>query len=53
MVEAEDHYWKACRCGEQYKIFDYQLEVGVEVVPCTGCSLRIHVSYVAQDDDDE
>ena len=51
--EDENTYYCACRCGNYYRITEQQLENGVDVVQCTGCSLAIHVLYEAQTDDND
>ncbi|TYZ58988.1 hypothetical protein PybrP1_002140 [[Pythium] brassicae (nom. inval.)] len=32
-----------CRCGDAYEVSEDELLDGVDVVPCTGCSLNIRV----------
>ncbi|RLN85767.1 hypothetical protein BBJ28_00007053 [Nothophytophthora sp. Chile5] len=32
-----------CRCGDLYEITEEELMGGVDIVPCTGCSLHIRV----------
>ncbi|KAH7462443.1 hypothetical protein PRIC1_014897 [Phytophthora ramorum] len=34
-----------CRCGDLYEITEDELQDGVDVVPCTGCSLHIRVLH--------
>jgi len=43
--EADDEvlYTHQCRCGDLYEIYEDELQDGVDVVPCTGCSLYILV----------
>lgn len=41
--EEEVIYTHTCRCGDVYEITSEELEDGVDVVPCNGCSLHIRV----------
>ncbi|KAK1929772.1 DPH4 [Phytophthora citrophthora] len=41
--EDEVLYTHQCRCGDLYEITEDELQEGVDVVPCTGCSLHIRV----------
>ncbi|KAG6610934.1 Molecular chaperone (DnaJ superfamily) [Phytophthora cinnamomi] len=41
--EDEVLFTHQCRCGELYEVTDEELQDGVDVVPCTGCSLHIRV----------
>ena len=41
-------YTFPCRCGDEFEVFAAELDDGVELVPCYGCSLQIRV--VAIDD---
>ncbi|ETI47751.1 hypothetical protein L914_07750 [Phytophthora nicotianae] len=41
--EDEVIYTHQCRCGDLYEITEGELQDGVDVVPCTGCSLHIRV----------
>ncbi|TNY22195.1 hypothetical protein DMC30DRAFT_349286, partial [Rhodotorula diobovata] len=46
--EEEDdpaYYTHPCRCSSQFKVTREQLEEGVEVVTCEGCSERCRVEY--------
>lgn len=43
-VEPE-YYTFPCRCSSQFKITTKELEQGVEVVGCEGCSERCRVEY--------
>ncbi|KAI9907973.1 hypothetical protein PsorP6_016109 [Peronosclerospora sorghi] len=36
-------YTHHCRCGDLYEITENEFQDGVNVVPCTGCSLYIRV----------
>ncbi|GLE02409.1 hypothetical protein PINS_up011247 [Pythium insidiosum] len=36
-------YSHQCRCGDAYEITQEELEDGVDIVPCNGCSLNIRV----------
>ena len=36
-------YTHTCRCGDVYEISDIEIWDGVDVVPCSGCSLHIRV----------
>lgn len=37
----------SCRCGGQFMISEEQMESGVDIVGCDGCSLTIKVEYQA------
>ncbi|KPV71734.1 uncharacterized protein RHOBADRAFT_47438 [Rhodotorula graminis WP1] len=39
------YYTHPCRCSSQFRITREQLEEGVEVVTCEGCSERCRVEY--------
>ncbi|KAE8905619.1 hypothetical protein PF005_g4518 [Phytophthora fragariae] len=41
--EDEVFFTHQCRCGDVYEITEDELQDGVDVVPCTGCSLHIRV----------
>ncbi|KAL3670051.1 hypothetical protein V7S43_005421 [Phytophthora oleae] len=41
--EDEVLYTHQCRCGDLYEITEDEVQEGVDVVPCTGCSLHIRV----------
>ncbi|OWZ14192.1 Heat shock protein 40 [Phytophthora megakarya] len=41
--EDEVIFTHQCRCGDMYEITKEELKDGVDVVPCTGCSLHIRV----------
>jgi len=46
--EQEDepaYYTHPCRCSSQFRVTREQLEEGVEVVTCEGCSERCRVEY--------
>ncbi|GAA5856484.1 hypothetical protein JCM9279_005463 [Rhodotorula babjevae] len=46
--EVEDepaYYTHPCRCSSQFRVTREQLEEGVEVVTCEGCSERCRVEY--------
>ncbi|GAA5948594.1 hypothetical protein JCM3765_004938 [Sporobolomyces pararoseus] len=43
-VEPE-YYTYSCRCSSQFKITTRELEEGIEVVGCEGCSERCRVEY--------
>ncbi|DAZ96992.1 TPA: hypothetical protein N0F65_011907 [Lagenidium giganteum] len=36
-------YSHACRCGDTYEVTEDELLDGIDIVPCTGCSLNIRV----------
>ncbi|GAA6063371.1 hypothetical protein JCM10212_000310 [Sporobolomyces blumeae] len=40
-----DYYTHPCRCSSRFKVTREQLEQGVEVVGCEGCSERCRVEY--------
>ena len=42
-------YSHPCRCGQAYNITESDLEKGMELVGCDGCSLIIRVSYELAD----
>lgn len=39
------YYTHPCRCSSEFRISREQLEDGVEVVTCDGCSERCRVEY--------
>ncbi|BGP49164.1 Diphthamide biosynthesis protein 4 [Rhodotorula kratochvilovae] len=39
------YYTHPCRCSSQFKVTREQLEEGVEVITCEGCSERCRVEY--------
>ncbi|GMF16296.1 unnamed protein product [Phytophthora lilii] len=41
--EDEVLFTHQCRCGDLYEVTKEELQDGVDVVPCTGCSLHIRV----------
>ncbi|POM79676.1 DnaJ domain containing hypothetical protein [Phytophthora palmivora] len=43
--EDEVIFTHQCRCGDLYEITSEELQDGVDVVPCTGCSLHIRVLH--------
>ncbi|OQS05906.1 hypothetical protein THRCLA_20501 [Thraustotheca clavata] len=47
-IENEETYSYSCRCGDSYNITVDELEEGMDVVPCDGCSLNIRVVYRQQ-----
>lgn len=44
-----DFYTYPCRCSGIFVIIREQLETGVEVVQCDGCSERCRVEYEAEE----
>ncbi|GAA5963132.1 hypothetical protein JCM21900_000219 [Sporobolomyces salmonicolor] len=46
-----EFYTHTCRCSSQFKITREQLEAGVEVVGCEGCSERCRVEYEVVEDE--
>jgi hypothetical protein len=42
-----------CRCGNQFSIDEQQLENGLDIVQCHGCTLCIKVLYDIQDENDD
>ncbi|KAL6056077.1 DnaJ subfamily C member 21 [Balamuthia mandrillaris] len=55
--EEDGSYRWPCRCGRAFVITESQLEEGVDVVLCGGCSFAIRVHYtlapLSEDDEDE
>jgi len=43
--EAGDTFIYPCRCGEQFIITSNDLDAGITVIQCSGCSLCIEVLY--------
>lgn len=43
-------YGYPCRCGDDITISEDELERGVEIVECTGCSLRAKIVYFVVED---
>ncbi|KAG2207214.1 hypothetical protein INT47_012267 [Mucor saturninus] len=43
--EAQQSFSMVCRCSGDYVITEDELEVGIDVVGCNNCSLRIRVLY--------
>ncbi|CAG8483765.1 6301_t:CDS:2 [Ambispora gerdemannii] len=46
-------YTLECRCSSHYIITEEDLENGIDIVACGGCSLRVRVLYDVADDDNE
>ncbi|KAJ2822314.1 hypothetical protein IWW50_004264 [Coemansia erecta] len=46
-------YSYPCRCSNSHVISEDDLAAGREIVPCTGCSLKIRVLFEAITDDDD
>ncbi|KAL7748105.1 hypothetical protein RI367_006461 [Sorochytrium milnesiophthora] len=42
-----------CRCGSEYAVDRQDLEQGVNIVQCAGCSLRCRIVYYVIDDNEE
>lgn len=42
-------YSYSCRCGQHYEITELELEQGLDVVACPGCSLYIRVTFQQAD----
>jgi hypothetical protein len=53
MTEGENHWTYPCRCGDRYAITIGDLEEGLSVVQCAGCSLCIRVVYYEEEIDQE
>lgn len=52
--EGELDYWTyPCRCSSQFRIVLEELEEGVEVVGCEGCSERCRVEYEVLEEEEE
>ena len=50
------HYSYPCRCGRDYLVSEFNLSQAFDIVPCSGCSLFIQVTYEAnleEEADDE
>eukprot|EP01127_Copromyxa_protea_P021633 TRINITY_DN7509_c0_g1_i1.p1 TRINITY_DN7509_c0_g1~~TRINITY_DN7509_c0_g1_i1.p1 ORF type:complete len:137 (+),score=30.79 TRINITY_DN7509_c0_g1_i1:1-411(+) len=50
MQENDDQWSYPCRCGDFYRITGDDLEEGLSVVQCGGCSLCIRVVYEEVDE---
>ncbi|GAA6005700.1 hypothetical protein JCM11491_003730 [Sporobolomyces phaffii] len=46
-----EYYTYPCRCSSQFKIATHELELGVTVVGCEGCSERCKVEYDVIEDE--
>ncbi|KAI9229161.1 MAG: DNAJ heat shock N-terminal domain-containing protein [Piptocephalis tieghemiana] len=47
--EASETWTSPCRCGQEYVVSVEDLEEGIDVIGCAGCSLRIRVLYEEED----
>ncbi|EIM19971.1 DnaJ-domain-containing protein [Wallemia mellicola CBS 633.66] len=43
--EDEETFSLPCRCGNEYIVTADDLESGLELLSCTGCTERVHVLY--------
>ncbi|KAF9425627.1 Diphthamide biosynthesis protein 4 [Podila epigama] len=46
-------YTSPCRCSGEYAISEKELELGVDTVVCSTCSLIVRIHYEVADDDDD
>jgi diphthamide biosynthesis protein 4 len=46
-------YTSPCRCSGEYIISEDELELGVDTVVCSTCSLIVRIHYEAAEDEDE
>ncbi|KAG0087040.1 Diphthamide biosynthesis protein 4 [Podila epicladia] len=46
-------YTSPCRCSGEYIISEDELELGVDTVVCSTCSLIVRIHYEVADDDDD
>ncbi|KAG0050447.1 Diphthamide biosynthesis protein 4 [Gryganskiella cystojenkinii] len=46
-------YTSPCRCSGEYAISEDELELGIDTVVCSTCSLIVRIHYEVADDDDE
>lgn len=44
-IEEEDRYIYECRCGDTLSVTTDQLEQGIEIIHCNGCSLSLSLVY--------
>lgn len=51
--EESGTYASPCRCSGEYIISVNELELGVDTVTCSTCSLIVRIHYEAADDDEE
>ncbi|KAH7050967.1 hypothetical protein BKA57DRAFT_459961 [Linnemannia elongata] len=51
--EEAGSYTSPCRCSGEYIISEDELELGVDTVVCSTCSLIVRIHYEAADDDDD
>lgn len=47
--QASETWTSPCRCGQEYVVSVEDLEEGIDVIGCAGCSLRIRVLYEEED----
>ncbi|KAF9381081.1 Diphthamide biosynthesis protein 4 [Podila verticillata] len=50
--EESSVYTSPCRCSGEYIISEDELELGVDTVVCSTCSLIVRIHYEVADDDD-
>ncbi|KAF9377189.1 Diphthamide biosynthesis protein 4 [Podila verticillata] len=50
--EESSIYTSPCRCSGEYIISEDELELGVDTVVCSTCSLIVRIHYEVADDDD-
>ncbi|GAA5989722.1 hypothetical protein JCM11641_002182 [Rhodosporidiobolus odoratus] len=52
--DPDSSYWThPCRCSSEFKITRQELEDGIEVVGCQGCSERCRVEYEVVEEEEE
>ncbi|KAG0018650.1 Diphthamide biosynthesis protein 4 [Podila clonocystis] len=51
--EESSVYTSPCRCSGEYVISEDELELGVDTVVCSTCSLIVRIHYEVADDDDD
>ena len=45
LLDEPAYYTHPCRCSSEFRITREQLEAGMEIVTCDGCSERCRVEY--------
>ncbi|KAG0306575.1 Diphthamide biosynthesis protein 4 [Dissophora globulifera] len=51
--EESGHYSAPCRCSGEYVISEDELELGVDTVVCSTCSLIVRIHYESAEDYDQ
>lgn len=44
-IDEEDRYVYECRCGDMFSVTTEQLEQGIDIIHCKGCSLSMSLQY--------